>query len=164
MPTREAHSADEGRAAAFVVSAEETGAFTSRSIQPQTTTSTTPATTAAASPVIPRRPAQRRRRFDPARGAEGLHTRRARQDGHLVTARGTGRRQSRHRTGVSIEPERRLAGDVGLFRELAPARRPRGDRETELLAEPGDLGGERLADLVVVAHLEPELAVALVPR
>ena len=102
----EAQSADDGRGAVFVVSTDEIGAFTSRSTQPQTARSTTPATIAAASPVIRSRPAQRGRSRDLGRGAEGLHTSRARQYGHLVTARGTGRRQRRHRAGGDVEPSR----------------------------------------------------------
>src|SRR2546430_1072737 len=59
-------------------------------------------------------------------------------------------------------PTRRrpLARDLRLFRQLLPDRLPCRDQEADLLAEARDLGGEGLADLVVVTGLEAVLAIA----
>src|SRR5207253_8482440 len=59
------------------------------------------------------------------------------------------------------QPRRRpLARDLRLFRQLLPDRLPRRDQQADLLAEARDLGGEGLADLVVVTGLEAVLAIA----
>src|SRR5437667_135375 len=61
-------------------------------------------------------------------------------------------------------PARRSARDVGLFRQLRPLRLPLGDPEADVLAESRHLASKRLADFVVVADLQPQLAIALVLR
>src|SRR6266403_5857409 len=55
---------------------------------------------------------------------------------------------------------RHLARDLRLFRQLLPDRRPHRNLQADLLAEARDLGGEGLADLVVVATLEAIRAIA----
>src|SRR5260370_27920547 len=69
------------------------------------------------------------------------------------------RRPARRATGGG-----RLARDVGLFGELGPRGLPRRDGEPELLAELLHFPGEGLADLVVVAELEPVAPVDFVLR
>src|SRR5207237_8116684 len=59
---------------------------------------------------------------------------------------------------------RTLARDVRFFGELVPDGLPLRNGQPELLTEVLHLGGERLADLVVVAELELQLSIDLILR
>ncbi len=147
----EAQSADVGRVTVFVGSIDDdTGALTSRSTQSQATVRPIPTTIAAANPARLRSRAQRAsppgRRRSPRAGWDV-----DRADTASASASSRGRPQG-------------SPGDVRLFRQVAPPGCPLGDVEAELLAQARNLRRERLADLVVVADLQPQLAVTLVPR
>src|SRR6185436_18717402 len=62
------------------------------------------------------------------------------------------------RRRVARPPAPALARDLRLFRQPVPLRLPVGHGEAGRLREPAHLASEGLADLVVVAGLEPVLA------